>query len=797
MGTQYLNTQVRLKRGTAEAWSRNNPILERGEPGWATDSKVLKIGDGETHWNDLTYVVNVSDYVTEQELRDAINKYDEQVGAAVEDILYEIGQSFDQVYDDINALGDNVQTKFEDIETAIGNIGSMTSSHEVALKNSIEPTLETHTDQLDRLAGSVNYTNCLRKYNPSYIKMEYTNRAGGWKASIKDENTGEEIHGASLFTRHNIDGWQEHSIEFVNDSTTNATFQIYSVSKEPGVVQIDDIEICDMYGGQAPGANGHDDFDSGWTFPSGSLAWNDHGQAIIRPGKTGWFGYAERELSGLVVGGMYVVGIDISKVNSGGVNFKIVDGNGAKITLLDIGKTRTGKYFSTAGRTTLYFIATTVSATLSLSSSGDQIDDLVISTFEVYRNEMESWSKTELMDHGWTQPEDWYTWGKTVEYEGEKAVRFSTSSEKKYYYTKRRVFTFDLRSHYYFKFDAKCVSGGLNVSMKDQNGQTLARQTISPLTAPEWTRFEMCFAPTTEGCTLSIQAFGDQTLLYDVYMKNLSVMPLMKDENILPNGDFSIGKYNDGVLYPGKANWTLGKASSIVDDTVQLAVQDGNTSTYVPGCSQDITLIPGRRYRISFKSKSIEHTPMWMPYTTFTNEDKIAFVSDWKPSEYEDLIFGGPWIKGSAEHYAARVTIEGNMPINAKYLCIDAGIWGAGSFEVDVKIKQYGELIYFSRYELVPLPHLPGAYSKFYLPLPKDFIFGNNSIELTFMVNEIDNSECSNQIRSINLLGNFAIANYEPNPDYYVLPDGRMVAPTIIADRVITNIDDGSLDWEV
>ena len=95
MGTQYLNTQVRLKRGTAEAWSRNNPILERGEPGWATDSKVLKIGDGETHWNDLTYVVNVSDYVTEQELRDAINKYDEQVGAAVEDILYEIGQSFD------------------------------------------------------------------------------------------------------------------------------------------------------------------------------------------------------------------------------------------------------------------------------------------------------------------------------------------------------------------------------------------------------------------------------------------------------------------------------------------------------------------------------------------------------------------------------------------------------------------------------------------------------------------------------------------------------------------------------
>ena len=95
MGTQYLNTQVRLKRGLAEAWARNNPILAKGEPGWATDTKVLKIGDGETHWNDLTYVVNVSDYVTEQELRDAINKYNVQVNAAVEDILHDIEMSFD------------------------------------------------------------------------------------------------------------------------------------------------------------------------------------------------------------------------------------------------------------------------------------------------------------------------------------------------------------------------------------------------------------------------------------------------------------------------------------------------------------------------------------------------------------------------------------------------------------------------------------------------------------------------------------------------------------------------------
>jgi hypothetical protein len=48
---------------------------------------------------------------------------------------------------------------------------------------------------------------------------------------------------------------------------------------------------------------------------------------------------------------------------------------------------------------------------------------------------------------------------------------------------------------------------------------------------------------------------------------------------------------------------------------------------------------------------------MWMPYITFTNEDKIAFVSDMQKMGYEELRLGGPWVNGAAEHYAARVSI--------------------------------------------------------------------------------------------------------------------------------------------
>lgn len=47
---------IQLKRGTAEALARVNPILAEGEPGFVIDENRLKIGDGVTSWNDLPYV---------------------------------------------------------------------------------------------------------------------------------------------------------------------------------------------------------------------------------------------------------------------------------------------------------------------------------------------------------------------------------------------------------------------------------------------------------------------------------------------------------------------------------------------------------------------------------------------------------------------------------------------------------------------------------------------------------------------------------------------------------------------
>lgn len=47
---------IQLKRGTAAAMARVNPLLSAGEPGYVTDENRLKIGDGIHYWNELPYM---------------------------------------------------------------------------------------------------------------------------------------------------------------------------------------------------------------------------------------------------------------------------------------------------------------------------------------------------------------------------------------------------------------------------------------------------------------------------------------------------------------------------------------------------------------------------------------------------------------------------------------------------------------------------------------------------------------------------------------------------------------------
>ena len=46
---------VQHKRGTAGSMAGNNPTLGAGEIGIETDTLRIKIGDGSTAWNSLSY----------------------------------------------------------------------------------------------------------------------------------------------------------------------------------------------------------------------------------------------------------------------------------------------------------------------------------------------------------------------------------------------------------------------------------------------------------------------------------------------------------------------------------------------------------------------------------------------------------------------------------------------------------------------------------------------------------------------------------------------------------------------
>lgn len=48
-------TLIQVRRGTAAAWIVANPILAQGEIGYEIDNHNIKVGDGSTAWNSLSY----------------------------------------------------------------------------------------------------------------------------------------------------------------------------------------------------------------------------------------------------------------------------------------------------------------------------------------------------------------------------------------------------------------------------------------------------------------------------------------------------------------------------------------------------------------------------------------------------------------------------------------------------------------------------------------------------------------------------------------------------------------------
>lgn len=56
-----VSARFKVRRDTAANWAAENPALLLGEPGYETDTRLLKIGDGSTAWASLDYLAFVID----------------------------------------------------------------------------------------------------------------------------------------------------------------------------------------------------------------------------------------------------------------------------------------------------------------------------------------------------------------------------------------------------------------------------------------------------------------------------------------------------------------------------------------------------------------------------------------------------------------------------------------------------------------------------------------------------------------------------------------------------------------
>ena len=73
---EVLKTVFQLRRGLESAWIKNNPILASGEPGWAYDTYILKIGDGIHSWIELPVLTNIN--LSEEQIQNVVERYFEK-----------------------------------------------------------------------------------------------------------------------------------------------------------------------------------------------------------------------------------------------------------------------------------------------------------------------------------------------------------------------------------------------------------------------------------------------------------------------------------------------------------------------------------------------------------------------------------------------------------------------------------------------------------------------------------------------------------------------------------------------
>jgi hypothetical protein len=87
MNSKIANIRIISRNDTSSNWEKENPILFQGEIGIENDTNKLKIGDGFTNWNNLSYVSGGKSSLV------IVENYGDLPTIGENDILYKINSS--------------------------------------------------------------------------------------------------------------------------------------------------------------------------------------------------------------------------------------------------------------------------------------------------------------------------------------------------------------------------------------------------------------------------------------------------------------------------------------------------------------------------------------------------------------------------------------------------------------------------------------------------------------------------------------------------------------------------------
>ena len=71
---------INHRTGTAAEWTAANPVLEKGELGYESDTHKMKLGDGTSTWTQLSYA-NQATELTPSQQRTASEIFNSQTAA--------------------------------------------------------------------------------------------------------------------------------------------------------------------------------------------------------------------------------------------------------------------------------------------------------------------------------------------------------------------------------------------------------------------------------------------------------------------------------------------------------------------------------------------------------------------------------------------------------------------------------------------------------------------------------------------------------------------------------------------